>query len=256
MQGILFTEENHRLIREGVKVQTRRLMRLRTVKSGKEWAVEYSGGDASRETPSGVVTFAPVGLYCIDGQGDLRGFGHDVALKLSPYGPVGSVRYVKERCTAYFDDKGALIVYEDRSTKECPSLSFDREWKLAGNPYKEIQSMFMPEVMARTRIKITGLSYGYVRDIDAVDAIKEGIEARSTVRSRYTDGEWLIARFRHKDENCWRDYSRSDAWGLTAEQSYRTLWESIHGKDDMASLWDLAVVWIIDFVLEGCSEQS
>jgi hypothetical protein len=249
MQGILFTEANRKMIRAGVKVQTRRLMRLRTVKGGKEWVVEYPRGQARRTTPSGIVDYAPVGLHCVDCRGELRSFATEV-VTLSPYGPVGSARYIKERCTAHFDDEGAVIIYEDGDTKKIPGYSFNQEWNLAGNPCKTIQAMFMPESVARTRLKITGLSYGYVRDIDAVDAIKEGVEARATVRDNYSDEEWLTARFRHKDENCWRDYSRNDAWGLTAEQSYRTMWESIHCKNDIESLWDLAVVWIIDFSVE------
>lgn len=253
MKGILFTEDNHRSVREGLKVQTRRPMRLNRVKGGKEWVIEYPNGEAQRTTPSGVVTYAPDGLHCIDSQGRLRGFSHERVIKACPYGHVGSMLYVKEPCTiTYWDDyENAVVNYQDGASRKInvPVEDTYTEKYPPGRPRK-IQGLFMPEYAARTRIKVTGMSYGYVRDIDAVDAIKEGIHCNPAIQSLSKPEAWAIERYQHQSSNCWKDYSKDHAYNLTPEQSHRTLWESIHGADGTAAAWDLAVVWIVDFSLD------
>jgi hypothetical protein len=91
--------------------------------------------------------------------------------------------------------------------------------------------LFLPKVAARTWVRVTKVRCERVGDISAEDAEAEGIQP-------YTDDG--ITTF--------KDYLTDEMGGCSAPQSFRTLWESIHG----VGAWERNDwVWVYSFELDG-----
>ena len=233
--GILFTAENLRLVAQGRKIQTRRLMKL------PEWAV----------------TVKPWSQGCQAFNAD----GDGMAFIRSPYGMPqndweGKVSYyLKEavRVTALWDsresgtDHGmALIQYPNDISDdivECQQhkvllapgdlhkLVSRRNWRETSTP------LFMLKSFARHWVDGVRTWPEKLGDMSAEDAIAEGIE-QDPLHAR-------VGMVGSCEANYWRDYLNG-GYDLSPVQSYASLWNSINGKSHPwdADLWTWAVEWL------------
>jgi hypothetical protein len=137
-----------------------------------------------------------------------------------PYGDVGERLWVREthyvERAGYQDGTDRFILY--KATDDYAPVS------------KWTPSIHMPRFASRINLKITRIDVEPLKHISFNDAIAEGIEQ--------TSGSGLVDR-------TWRDYS---GLGVSStyhpQDSYATLWNSIHGPGS----WDLNPwVWVVEF---------
>jgi hypothetical protein len=139
-----------------------------------------------------------------------------------PYGKAGDLLWVKET--------HRLLSCECRETCWTPEhvwYEADQSGYEGASLEKRRPSIFMPRWASRITLEITGVRVKRLNDISGEDAVAEGIEERK--------GQG-IGRY--------RDYTNDTLVWPLAIDSYRTLWDSIHGKDS----WKLNPwVWILEF---------
>ena len=140
-----------------------------------------------------------------------------------PYGKVGDVLWVRETFVPdYFDNHsyGYKADWNDVAAELMP----EPKWK---------PSLFMPKAACRIFLEITDVRVERLRDITSEDAIKEGIERKSSL-------EWAYKLYGNQKVNIFNSLIN---WG-TAIESFYTLWQSINGKES----WDKNPwVWVISF---------
>lgn len=91
-------------------------------------------------------------------------------------------------------------------------------------------SVLMPRYASRITLDVVAVRVERLQDISETDAIAEGIES--------APGTYSGQRF-------WKNYGMGNFLGyLTARDSYRTLWEKIHGPGSWAAN---PFVWVITF---------
>ena len=92
-------------------------------------------------------------------------------------------------------------------------------------------SIFMPKEAARIFLKVNGVRVERLHEISEPDAISEGIEKMSGWKNRLV-------------ENLYTNYMKDGRGPQTPRLSFFSLWESINGKESLASNpW----VWVYDF---------
>lgn len=138
-----------------------------------------------------------------------------------PYGHAGDQLWVRETATY----QGEHVCYRADGDIELPR---DRHWK---------PSIFMPRWASRITLAINSVRAERLMDITAADSEAEGVE-----RNAHGDGSW-------SPDDGWIDYDNLaiDGDGFpaeTARDSYRSLWESIHGPGSWVAN---PYVWVITF---------
>ena len=212
-----------RALLDGSKTQTRRVMKPQPIADAK-----YLGGHyipASKRTKGASISIeAPyIGMAC-------------------PYSQPGDQLWVREAFrteTAFDNIKPSLLPVASRGKTLVIPFWRDADLTLpivgipGLTPGKYRPGMFMPRVISRITLKITGVRVERLQDISESDAITEGIET-----------------LRYGGLTTYRDYSLTDEWAEVSPmlespiESYRTLWESINGPGSWdANPW----VWVVEF---------
>ena len=155
---ILFSSDMVRAILDGRKTQTRRIVKP-----------QPGNVDGCYHRPDGLYiwTHLPVGIGC----------GVGLPFKC-PYGQVGDRLYVRETFALSSRQECALprtVVYKVDEGK----LLFDvgGNWDIADYRIKWQSSRFMPKVLARIWLEITGIRVERVQEISEKEALKEGAHA-------------------------------------------------------------------------------
>ena len=130
-----------------------------------------------------------------------------------------------------------MVFVPDGFAVECSSFAVDDEnFKFTDKEYPFKPSIHMPKEACRLFLKIISIKIERLQDISKGDAIKEGIEpivdiVSSSVEHRYKN--YLETKI----------YFGVD-FGLSPKESFKSLWESIHGKESFdLDPW----VWVIEF---------
>lgn len=171
-----------------------------------------------------------------------------------PYGQPGDFLWVREdwRTGKLLDKYSATKIETSandvgyKSGPYCPlwyeADGLYRQWGSAdkrdfGDKGRLRIARFMPRWASRITLEITGVRVERVQDISEADAIAEGIE-----------GRWHPNA---SDIWTWRDYARAERFAYGAmwgpRESYRTLWESLHGKDPAHAWAANPWVWCLSF---------
>lgn len=184
-RGILFKPDMIKASMGGWKKQTRRIVKNQPVYYYGYYGYEYDGKKYADEK-------------------DLK---IDI-LKKAKY-KVGDLLYIKEtHCK--FEVTGSML----EPTKVICKYKIDGEdlpeKDVYGKKLKWKSPMFMPKILARTWLKITGVRVEQVMDITMHDAIAEGIES--------TRDGW------------YKDYLVEGQWTANPVCSFWTLWDSINKK--------------------------
>lgn len=152
---------------------------------------------------------------------------------VKPKYSVGETIYVKEAfeiISSYSHNMSHFQIetrYPDKSSLD-HIVTNEKFEKYYDKGCKKYSPLFMPEIFARLFLKIKDVRVERLQDISEEDAIEEGVE-------RFSDGTY-------------KDYTPGGNTGVTtARQSFRTLWESIHGEDPLQN-WDANPwVFVYDF---------
>jgi hypothetical protein len=128
---------------------------------------------------------------------------------------------VKETFAPHPEFPGYIYLYRaDRGGDYQGAAQGDFKWK---------PSIFMPRVASRLTLEITGIRVERLRDISEGDAKAEGINRISNIGPCRAFG--------------WQDYGIGPGL-FNPIDSYKSLWESINGKDS----WNKnPYVWVITF---------
>lgn len=109
------------------------------------------------------------------------------------------------------------------------------KWDYGDSPCRWRSSIHMPRWASRLTLEVTAVRVERLQAISKADAIAEG------VRRAY--GRDVPVAMGGNVET-WRHYCDDENWVTSARDSYRSLWESIHG----AGSWDANPwVWVIEF---------
>ena len=227
MKSILFKPFLAKQVRDGNKTQTRRIMKPQPM--AYLWSM----------LPSYKISASLIN--CNDGL-TLR-ISHEIDENdepeieyRKPKYKIGETIYVKET----FEINGAYsenllrfwvdIKYSYGKT-ECFAVEQDIFEKYYEKVGKKYSPLFIPEIFARDFLKITNIGAEKLQDISEEDAKAEGVEYNSFIGCymNYLTGEF--------------DYSCN-----TAKESFRTLWDSINGKDK-SKCWD-ANPWVFVYEFE------
>lgn len=137
-----------------------------------------------------------------------------------PYGQPGDRLWVRE-CFGYCNDEpmfGAFYRAEELVQKDYAEENGITRWR---------RSIHMPRWASRLTLEIAAVRVERLQDISEADAIAEGIEP-------YTDN----------GVTTYKNYLTDEMGGLSAVESYKTLWESINGPGSWAlNPW----VWVVEF---------
>lgn len=171
-----------------------------------------------------------------------------------PYGQIGDLLLVRETFYAYGQwVKNGISKKTGKQKWKFQDWikdgKSDFRYKFVGNPPKIIKngyddygwfkrpSLFMPKIACRIRLQITGIRVERLHNISEKDAIAEGVEFMQ--EGEYFGGYW--------EYTGWRDYideMEHDNIYNSPIDSYKSLWESINGKESIESNpW----VWVIEF---------
>jgi len=209
---ILFSTPMVQAILDGRKTQTRRIIKPQPRCSenhlGLGWdpkQVEWANEPFRPVLSDDVMYCGNCGEYVqFDGSG----------LKI-PYGKGGDILWVRETFIPPLR-YGTInrYIYKAIEDLDC----FKGYWK---------PSIFMPKEACRIRLEITNIKVERLRDVSREDAINEGIDSKT--------GSILGPLYKIYD---------TKEWNIYPIESYKSLWESINGKDS----WNLNPwVWVIEF---------
>jgi hypothetical protein len=139
---------------------------------------------------------------------------------------VGDLIWVKETFLELVPEHFITTKFVYKANCDSHSEEIRQEYIKAKYPYKWKPSIFMPKAAARIWLEITNIKVERLQDISEEDAIKEGIED-------LTNGKKLS----------FRDYL-NNKHPLTAIASFKSLWQSINGKES----WNAnPFCWVIEF---------
>jgi len=134
-----------------------------------------------------------------------------------PYGKIGDLAYVRETFAEWDDG----LVYRAAH----PVLDGVTKWK---------PSIHMPKWASRITLEITDVRVERLNDISQGAAKSEG------VLKEYADG---VANYKNYEDT-------NGGWFLWPEDSFRSLWQSINGKDSwQENPW----VWVLEFKVHKCN---
>jgi len=211
--GILFTPDNHRLIMDDLKTQTRRVCEWEA--RPESLGINFSASSLVSGLYHGSLESSG---WVLRSRGGLGGCWND---RTKPnhclYGVKGDRLYVKE----------GVIIHGDGRTLAGYYLDGARVTNLGE---KRLTAMFMAKWAARTWLEITEVRVERLQDISEEDAKAEGAE--------FFDG-------RPVNHHGWRHSpSQGFVWD-TAKQSYQHLWDQINRKKHpwSSNPW----VWVLTF---------
>lgn len=209
---ILFSGEMVRALLAGRKTQTRRIGKCQK-DDATELGVEYVG-----HATKGKVAVA---TYRAFPNGGTARWG----LCECSYGKPGDRLWVRETWGVVnsLDNKAPRELPKDIPIITRADSCHPDESSMMWRP-----SIFMPRWASRITLEVVGVRAERLQEISEADASAEGVAFEDAGDSRL-----------------YRDYSTSElVFHLTPVKSYKTLWESIHGKSSWAlNPW----VWVIEF---------
>ncbi len=210
---ILFSTQMVQAILEGRKTQTRRTKKLESINENPDnWTFfEFDGkffNFQNNANPS-----IMVGIPC-------------------PYGKPGDILWVRESFSRHFIWGTEPLKDWTKTIREGKTCIFYKDGSIVGGCDKHQReerwkpSIHMPKAAARIWLEITNVRVERLHDISGEDAIAEGIERMPTA-------SW------------WKNYMNSPLPGTSCQiESFKTLWESINGKESLdANPW----VWVVEF---------
>lgn len=173
-----------------------------------------------------------VALDWLNPSGFLPEYVSDKGNNLSPYGYPGSTLWVREAFTQngleYYRYKAD---YDDPKAALFTGLSVPPKYRGKWKP-----GIHMPRKACRIYLLVTGIRIEQLGQITAQQAEKEGIQS-------YTDPAGTIRYKNYTADASGYGHSEHDYPTVSDPiQSFRTLWESIHGKWDPGQ-W----VWVVEF---------
>jgi hypothetical protein len=167
---------------------------------------------------------------------EVRAFFHCSTLDRSeakcPFGKPGDILWVRETWTdeingkenhyPFFKADFPMTWDDDGQTHTL--LVTDLKWK---------PSIFMPKHICRLQLLIKSISVERLNDISKEDAIREGIEPTIRLENDFVKGDQY-----------YKHYTNKKIDGADPVSSFRSLWESINGKES----WDSNPwLWRIEF---------
>lgn len=155
--------------------------------------------------------------------------------KNCPFGEIGDTLWVRETF-CYAGDNNVHDCKEDYYTPIYRSSENGKDFEENCDGWRWRPSIFMPREASRMTLEITDIRVERLQDISEQDAIAEGImELQQSNSQLLMNGRLFF------------DYSKKKELfneGLTAKESYKSLWNKINGKDS----WDSNPwVWIIGY---------
>jgi hypothetical protein len=210
---ILFSGAMVRALLDGRKTQTRRVVKApKGLSNPADFLCVRPGGVNWKDEPVGpAVAFGPRDAvewaYC-------------------PYGTIGDRLWVREtwaELALYSLDAEGVQEYRTvyRADGEADGLA------LVGDRWRP--SIHMPRWASRITLEITGVRVERVADISEADAVAEGTPGYTEYD--YIPGEAVMEPIR----------------GVSAQEEYRTLWDSINGKRPGCSWEANPWVWVLEF---------
>lgn len=247
MKPILFSTPMVQAILNGTKLQTRRIIKPQPTDDGHGLVWGYPG----IKQDNGYLMFK----------------GHKTPCSWTPYGKVGDILWVREtwKYLGQSEDGENLIMFKDGSRGEIDyngdredywiekceklvetmekkgKLTFDDDnerytWKSEDVPWTP--SIFIPKDACRIFLKITNIRVERLQDILVKDAINEGIE--NLCESIWSYKDYL----NHPQSKPDFEDQHKSAECLQPISSFKSLWESINGKDSWnENPW----VWVVEF---------
>lgn len=104
--------------------------------------------------------------------------------------------------------------------------------------------MSMWREMSRITLEVTGVRVERLQDISEADAIAEGVETHAQRYAAEYAKEGTSPPEKVHGTVPWYRYDGEPCAAVSARESYRTLWQSIHGTESWdANPW----VWVIEF---------
>jgi hypothetical protein len=207
---ILFSTEMVRAILEGRKTQTRRV--IKNIKH-----CEYRKMEHTAPGKYGAV---------------FKDNNHFFKINC-PYGKVGDVLWVRE---TWQTAEGVVPPIKDKYIYRAEASEIDGVTK---RPARWESPIFMPKEACRIWLRITDIRVERVQDITEEDALSEGVEMEAKadlVFSEDPSGESDFVRY--------KSYTNESQLFLSAKNSFRSLWQSISGKES----WEAnPYVWAITF---------
>ena len=159
-----------------------------------------------------------------------------------PYGKVGDLLYVRERfCWKWIEAKSSFegFYYYADGQEVFHVDGFDK------SPWKP--SIHMPRAASRLTLEITDIRVERLQDISDDDAFSEGLEYHKSGDSMEGDLAYYFKDYLCKGIEADDDGEKiiyNNTFSDDPIASYKTLWESINGKDSWAANpW----VWVVEF---------
>ena len=190
MKGILFKEEMYNAVVSGMKLQTRRIIKL---------PENAYGGFQLTRNKEGVYT----GIYALDENEQAIKPGTEDAWKIFPRYNIGETVYLKEPYLDY---------------PETDKIDYKFSTVFSRNLIKWKNKLFMKAIHARNFIKITDIRIERLHNISESDCIAEGIlpmvdstGAHGFRYKSYDDGiMWSTAK--HAYRNLWKSINGRRSW--------------------------------------------
>ena len=204
---IIFSTEMVKAILNGTKTQTRRIVKMPK--------------DGISEANWGFTAFTPENHISLRAKHANGEFGESFVK--SPYGMPGDLLWVRETfCHEYI--MGIIRPFIRFRSDTEPIYHKGYKWK---------PSIHMPKSYAQIWLEIESISVEPLNNISEQDAIAEGIEVI---------GETIM------DTPLYRDYLKPKEHRITGcnecIESFKTLWQSIKGKDSWV---EKPFVWVVKF---------
>jgi hypothetical protein len=206
-RGIPFSAPMVRALLDGRKTQTRRVLKRQALHKPEPHSILYHEGNLICRWQSGV--------------------RHDVP---SPYAP-GDRLWVREawRFCAQMDffRPSAMSRHEPRIYEADGALIEPAAMMLTPGRYRHAR--FMPRWASRLTLIVTDVRVQRLCEISEADAVAEGIEADEF-------GAW----------HCYQAEPKGQTFWACPRESFRTLWNSLHGPDAWgANPWVVAVSFTV-----------
>lgn len=209
-RGMLFSAPMVRALLDGIKTQTRRIMKPQPRIDGNWTRTKIPGGEVSYGSERQFIASHP--SWC-------------------PYGHPGDRLWVRETFAKVDGQTQPWIETDYRATY----THGDRLGDTLGIKKRWTPAIHMPRAASRINLEITGVRVERLQDISEADAKAEGINCYPF---RPDDGFPICDGYTHlpDDGKC--------KLHPTAAKAYRELWESINGPGS----WDSNPwVWMIEF---------
>lgn len=157
---------------------------------------------------------------------------------------VGDILWVRETFTILEPEHCEGM--SERFYYKADHHDMNEDWRLEcirdGYPYKWKPSLFMPRSACRIFLKIKSIRVEKLNNISEADAISEGIIELSQSRMQHVVNGRQFFNYLKKKEL----FNE----GLTAKESYKTLWQKINGEK---SWKENPFVWVYEFERSNAS---